>query len=103
MRRKKYRLKISHCTDKIQPILDVASLVPTCNVHTADKHQTGTDMDGRLTKESVFKDYSSAFKGTGLLPGECTVHTDSNMQSVVHPPCRIPIALKNRINRNMII
>ena len=52
-----------------------------------------------LTKDSILKDYSSAFKGIDLLPGECTIHTDSNMQPVVHPPRRVPIALKNSQTR----
>ena len=66
---------------------------------SADEDQTGSDMDRRLTKDSILKDYSSAFKGIDLLPGECTIHTDSNMQPVVHPHRRVPIALKNSQTR----
>ena len=89
-------LGLTSCID-----LDIVRLVLSCNVQTADEDQTGSDMDRRLTKDSILKDYSSAFKGIGLLPGECTIHTDSNVQPVVHSPRRVPIALKNRVKQEL--
>lgn len=51
---------------------------------------------GGMTKSSVLKDYAEAFNGLGAIPGECSIHLKPDAVPVVHPPRRIPVALKDR-------
>lgn len=45
----------------------------------------------------VLKEFADVFKGIGLFPGECTIHLDPDATPVVHPPRRIPLALRSRL------
>ena len=49
---------------------------------------------GQMTKSSVLKDYAEAFNGLGAIPGKCSIHMKPDAVPVVHPPRRIPVALK---------
>ncbi|XP_056880704.1 uncharacterized protein LOC130521067 isoform X1 [Takifugu flavidus] len=40
-------------------------------------------------------------KGIGLFPGECTIHLDPKAIPVVHPPRRVPIALRKRLKMEL--
>lgn len=46
---------------------------------------------------SVMEEFSDVFKGIGLFPGECTIHIEPNAAPVIHPPRRVPIALRDRL------
>ena len=46
---------------------------------------------------SVMEEFADVFKGIGLFPGECTIHIDPNAVPVIHPPRRVPIALRDRL------
>jgi len=41
------------------------------------------------------------FEGIGLFPGECTIHLDPNITPVVHPPRRVPFALRERLEHEL--
>lgn len=45
----------------------------------------------------VLKEFADVFKGIGLFPGECTIHSDPHATPVVHPPRHIPLALRSRL------
>ncbi|CAG2239417.1 unnamed protein product [Mytilus edulis] len=59
---------------------------------------TCTSDSDPMTKSSVLKDYSDIFKGVGLVSGKATIHIDSEVPPVVHPPRRVPVALRGRLN-----
>ena len=42
------------------------------------------------------KEFPQAFKGLGSIPGECSIHLKPDAVPVVHPPRRIPVALKDK-------
>lgn len=46
---------------------------------------------------SVMEEFSDVFKGIGLFPGECNIHIEPNAAPVIHPPRRVPIALRDRL------
>jgi hypothetical protein len=50
-----------------------------------------------LTEELVFSEYSDVFEGTGCLPGVYRLETDPSVKPVVHPPRKIPIALRDKL------
>lgn len=46
---------------------------------------------------SIMDEYADVFKGIGLFPGECTIHIDPSAVPVIHPPRRVPLALRDRL------
>lgn len=54
-----------------------------------------------MSKESVLSEYSDVFKGIGNLPGECKIHIDSAIEPVVHPPRRVPVAIRERLKTEL--
>ena len=39
------------------------------------------------------------FDGLGLIPGVCKIHLDPNAIPVVHPPRRVPIAIRDLLKK----
>ncbi|MEW8560660.1 MAG: RNase H-like domain-containing protein, partial [Candidatus Thiodiazotropha sp.] len=54
-----------------------------------------------LTREKVLEEYPDMFKGVGLFPGECTIHVDPSIPPIVHPPRRVPVALRDKIKQEL--
>lgn len=46
---------------------------------------------------NIMHEFSDVFTGIGLFPGECTIHIEPNAVPVIHPPRRIPLALRDRL------
>ena len=72
--------------------LELIKLVMSCETPSAQSH---------YTKETVLKQYSEAFKGIGLFPGECKIHLDPCVTPVVNPPRRIPVALRDKVKHEL--
>ncbi len=53
------------------------------------------------TEVPVLEEFADVFKGIGLFPGECTIHLDPHATPVVHPPRRIPLALRSRLKEEL--
>lgn len=49
----------------------------------------------------VMEEFADVFKGIGLFPGECTIHVEPDAVPVVHPPRRVPIALRDRLREEL--
>lgn len=54
-----------------------------------------------MNKESVLSDYGDIFKGIGNFPGECKIHVDPSVEPVVHPPRRVPVAVRDRLKAEL--
>ena len=54
---------------------------------------------GPLSMEEVLKEYSDVFQGTGKLKGQYKLEIEENAKPVVHPPRRVPVALKGKLKR----
>ncbi|XP_024117609.1 uncharacterized protein K02A2.6 [Oryzias melastigma] len=52
-------------------------------------------------EQSIMDEYADVFTGIGLFPGECTIHIDPKAVPVVHPPRRVPFALRDRLKAEL--
>ena len=77
-----------------QPVLSLQSCINLGLVKLRDCEIlaiTATRVDG------ILEEYKDVFEGLGELPGEYKIITDDSMQPKVHPPRRVPVALRPRI------
>lgn len=51
--------------------------------------------------DSLLKEYTDVFQGIGEFPGECNLHVDPHATPVVYPPRRVPIALRDRLKKEL--
>ena len=51
--------------------------------------------------DELLKGYDKLFTGLGRLPGEHTIEIDPSYTPVVHPPRRVPLALKEQIKEEL--
>ena len=54
-----------------------------------------------LTKERVLKEYEEVFKGFGGLEGEVSIHIKEDAIPKVHPPRRVPYAIKDKVKEEL--
>ena len=54
-----------------------------------------------LTKEVVIEEYSTVFKGFGNLDGEVSIQLKENAVPKIHPPRRVPYALKDKVKEEL--
>ncbi|XP_062601076.1 uncharacterized protein K02A2.6-like [Saccostrea cucullata] len=54
-----------------------------------------------LTEEYVFSEYKDVFDGTGCLAGTYSLQTDPSIKPVVHPPRKIPVALRDKLKTEL--
>ncbi|XP_021341363.1 uncharacterized protein K02A2.6-like [Mizuhopecten yessoensis] len=52
-------------------------------------------------KKSVLSEYSDVFTGIGQFPGNCTIHINPDVQPVVNPPRKVPIALRDKLKAEL--
>ena len=66
-----------------------------------DSDSTLPQNDSLLTKNTVIEEYKHLFSGLGDLEGEITIHLKENATPVVHPPRRVPHAIKQKLKENL--
>ena len=49
----------------------------------------------------LLEEFKDVFEGLGDLPGEYHIATDDTVRPVVHPPCRVPVALREQIKSKL--
>ena len=54
-----------------------------------------------LTKEQILGKYSDVFTGIGKLPGEFEIHLHDKVTPVVHPPRRVPVAIRDKLKAEL--
>lgn len=52
-------------------------------------------------RKKIIQEFPDVFDSIGCLPGEYTIHVDPEVPPVVHPPRRIPIALKEKLKMEL--
>ena len=77
------------------------------NVATILGSQSSSDMNmvsriyavnlNKQTSHDSIKDYAEVFEGLGCLEGEYKIRTDESICPVVHPPRKVPFAIKPKI------
>ena len=58
-------------------------------------------VSGETSPDAFKKEYADVFQGLGCFPGEHKFKLDKNISPVVHPPCRVPHALKGRLKQEL--
>ena len=51
--------------------------------------------------EPLLEEYDDVFEGLGKLDGQYHIVTDESIRPVVHPPRRLPVAMTERVQRNL--
>lgn len=59
------------------------------------------DCSTELTKNSVMQEIPQVFKGIGSVAGECSIQLKPDAIPVVHPPHKIPVALRDRCKKEL--
>ena len=54
-----------------------------------------------MTRQDVLDTYKDVFTGIGTLPGECEIHLRHDAKPVVHPPRKVPIAIRDRLKTQL--
>ena len=54
-----------------------------------------------VTQEVLLKDYPDVFQGTGKLEGQYNPEVREDVQPVIHPPQRVPVALKEKLKHEL--
>lgn len=54
-----------------------------------------------MTKASVLNNFPQVFKGIGSIAGDVSIHIAPDAVPVVHPPRKIPVALKDRVKEEL--
>ena len=54
-----------------------------------------------MEKEKILHEYRDVFEGLGCLPGEYNITVDPSYIPVVHPPRRLPIAIRELVQRKL--
>ena len=49
----------------------------------------------------MLQKYSDVFDGIGQLPGECEIYLKPDATPVVHPPRRVPVALRDKLKAEL--
>jgi hypothetical protein len=54
-----------------------------------------------LSEEKVLKEFADVFEGTGKLQGKYHLELDENATPIVHPPRKVPVAIKERLRNEL--
>ena len=54
-----------------------------------------------VTQELLMRDYPDVFQGTGKLDGQYKLEVKEDVPPVVHPPSRVPVALKEKLKEEL--
>ena len=87
-----------------QPILGLPACLQLKVIQivlSVDSGSTLPQNDSLLTKNTVIEEYKHHFSGLGDLEGEITIHLKENATPVVHPPHRVPHAIKQRLKEEL--
>jgi hypothetical protein len=70
-------------------------------IHAISPNENPPNKTNTCLPVDVEKEYPDLFKGLGYLPGTHTIRVDETITPVVHPPRKIPIALKDRVKAEL--
>ena len=54
-----------------------------------------------LTRDQILKEYSDVFEGLGCMDGPYHMELDETVKSVVHPPRKVPVTLRDRLKEEL--
>ena len=65
-----------------------------------EKQQWKTEIKP-VSIEQLDKEFPENFTGTGKLPGQYNIEVDSNVKPKIHPPRKVPVALKEKLKKEL--
>ena len=71
-----------------------SEIVNSVNVKCQPNHSV-------LTEERILNEYSDVFEGLGCMEGLCHLEVDQTVRPVVHPPRKVPVALRDRLKEEL--
>lgn len=93
-----------HVVDKdVKPILG-ADTCEHMGLVERVRHVSPIDVVDNSTSDippDIRKEYGSVFTGLGCLPGTHAIKLDTSVSPVVHPPRKIPLALKDKLKTEL--
>ena len=54
-----------------------------------------------LTRERILQEYSDVIEGLGCMEGPCHLEVDETIRPVLHPPKKVPVALRDRLKEEL--
>ena len=54
-----------------------------------------------LTRKRILQEYSDVIEGLGCMEGPCHLEVDETIRPVLHPPKKVPVALRDRLKEEL--
>ena len=86
---------------KVVPILGKDACVGMGLVKILDCDSINMVKEASILGDSVLKQYADVFDGLGELPGEYTLRLHPDIAPVVHPPRKLPVALREIVKTEL--
>lgn len=82
------------------PILG-SPTIQEMDIIKVQQHNILTVEANPVMQEVLLKNYPDVFQGTGKLKGQYNLEVREDVQPVIHPPRRVPVALKEKQNQEL--
>ena len=86
--------------DRCMPILG-SPTIQEMDLIKVQQHNILSVDANPVTQEVLLKDYPDVFQGTGKLEGQYNLEVREDVQPVIHPPRRVPVALKEKLKQEL--
>jgi hypothetical protein len=96
-----YKIKFFIAEADVPSILSAQTCTELKLVQRVNKVSETLQSNSSEKRPDILREYSDLFKGLACLPGKHTIRIDSTVKPVVHPPRRVPITLKDRIEEGL--
>ena len=83
-----------YVTNTNGPVILGLSTCSDLNLITVNNEVKKRPSDANL-RQTILREYSDVFDGIGCFERECKITLDPNVTPVVHPPRRVPVALRD--------
>nr|XP_054769525.1 uncharacterized protein LOC129277362 [Lytechinus pictus] len=81
----------------VTPILGSSTVQEMGLLEVHEDRILAVDSAKTTSSENILSEYPDVFTGTGKLEGEYHLEIDDNVKPVIHPPRRVPVALREKL------
>ena len=76
--------------------MELIKCVYTINTEQDDYDESkGKNCTQATQADKIVREFAVGFKGLGCFDGHCHIKIDESFMPVIHPPCKVPFALKD--------
>ena len=83
--------------DKKETTQTISKSGIACPLKADTKHTSVNSKRSQVFQDTVLREYPDVFEGLGCLAGDYRIQIDASVRPVVHPPRRVPCALREDI------